>query len=140
MSTTIGGNRSRLTRSIVLGVVTVGVLAAIAIGGNHLWQKHSGPTQASAADCALAQSIVDQAQKLPKGEAAVDKWRKDMHDLRIGTDMDGFLGIEVSVYERWAAEKATGKGKPPTAAEFRTMETEANRHCDKKVVFPPISS
>jgi hypothetical protein len=139
MSTTVGGNRTHLTRTIVLGIVTIGVLAAVAVGGNHLWQKRFGPTQASAADCALAQSIVDQAQQLPKDEAAVAKWQKDMHDLRFGTKMDGFLGIQVSVYEQWAGRKATGEGLPPTAAEFRAMETEANRHCDKKVVFPPIS-
>ena len=43
-------------------------------GGHYAWQEYNGPADASAADCKLAQQIIDKAQTPPSDKAQVQKW------------------------------------------------------------------
>jgi hypothetical protein len=141
MSThTVFDNRPKLLRLVGLGVLTVAILTAVAVGGNYAWQKRFGPSQASPADCALAQKIIEEAQTLPADQAKVDQWLKEKHTQRFADMKDGYLGLQISRYEYWAGVKATGNGERPTTAEFADMTKEANSHCDKPLTIPAVRS
>ncbi|MFG3252508.1 hypothetical protein [Streptomyces sp. NPDC048172] len=129
----------------VLGVVAAVVLAAAVAGGAYVWQQRDGASQASAADCALAQKIVDQAGQLPedKDEDAVTKWQKDTQDLRRSKMEDGYLGLQIAKYEGWAVAHARGEGAAPSEAKQKETADTANSHCadaDRTLRFPPIGS
>lgn len=134
---------SRNKKALVFGiVVAVVVMAAVGVGGAYWWQRDA-PSQASAADCALAQKIIDEAQELPGDKAAVAKWRKDTRDLRIAEMKDGYLGLRIATYEQWAADRATGAAEAPTKRELADMAHKANSHCteaERTLVIPPIAS
>jgi hypothetical protein len=127
----------RYAVSAVVGAVFVVILALIA---SYAWEQHFTPSRASAADCQLAQAIIDQAQRLPHSRAADEAWLTDMHNLRMARMKDGYLGLQVARYEGWAAARATGTGELPTAAEFRDMVHEANSHCATKLTIPAIKA
>ncbi|UUU32303.1 hypothetical protein JIX56_21665 [Streptomyces sp. CA-210063] len=135
---------SRSKKALVFGIsLAVVVMAAVGIGGAYWWQQRDAPSQASAADCALAQKIIDEAQELPADEAAVAKWRKDTRDLRIAEMKDGYLGLRIATYEQWAADHATGTAEAPTKQELADMTKTANSHCteaERTLVVPPIAS
>jgi hypothetical protein len=128
---------SAAPRIVLAGFAAVAIVAAV-LGGAYLWHRHFAPSQASAADCALAQNIIDQAQHLPSDPAAVAKWENDMHNLRMAKMKDGYLGGNISSYEIWAGDKATGKGQLPTAQEFNSDTAAANSHCATKLTFPAL--
>jgi hypothetical protein len=132
------GNR----KAQAFGLVVIAILMAVTAGGAYWWYQRNLPSQASAADCALAQTIIDQAQTLPRDKAAVEKWQKDTRQLRITQLKDGFLGVEIAGYEGWAANRATGEGPTPTKQELAEMTKNANSHCEaakRTLVFPPIA-
>src|SRR3954469_21911633 len=98
------------TRILVIGVVTVAVLSGVGFGLNYLWESHYRPTQASAADCKLAQQIVDETQTPPSDKAQVQAWMEELHKARRGVMVDQGLSTEIGYYVRWAAVKAAGEG------------------------------
>lgn len=126
------------TRGIVLGILTLTIVAAVAFGGNYLWQKWFGPSQASAADCALAQTIIDQGKALTSDQAAAEEWARQMHDLRYSSMEDGYLGLQISRYEGMIIHQKTGLYDPVTEADARDMREQANSHCAKDLTFPPL--
>ncbi|WP_460066690.1 hypothetical protein [Streptomyces sp. YKOK-I1] len=133
----------RRTRAIVLGSVALAFTAVLAAGAGLWWQEHNRPSQASKADCALAQRIVDDAQHLPTDRAAVERWEQDTMRMRRAQMKDGYLGFRVAQYEVWAADKAKGEGTPPSDRKVLTLSDKANEHCaDAKVAisFPPLAS
>jgi hypothetical protein len=140
---TVVNTTKRRFSTIGFGIAGAVFAIVIVLIGAYAWQKHNAPSQASAADCRLAQSIVDQAQKLPNDKAADEKWLRDMHNLRMAQMKDGYLGAQIFAYETWAAVKASGgaaEGDLPTPKEFTHMVNEANSHCATKLTFPPITS
>ncbi|MFD4559868.1 hypothetical protein ACFWP5_37070 [Streptomyces sp. NPDC058469] len=127
---------------LVFGIVAAVVLAGAGIGGAYWWHQRNLPSQASAADCSLAQDIIDRAQKLPHDKTAVAKWQKDMHDLRTAKMSDGYLGLEISSYEAWSANRATDTGTAPSKDELKSVRKNANSHCTavkRTLVFPTIA-
>ncbi|WP_033320551.1 hypothetical protein [Streptomyces yerevanensis] len=135
---------SRNKKALVFGiVVAVVVMAVVGVGGAYWWQQRNAPSQASAADCALAQKIIDEAQELPGDKAVVAKWRKETRDLRISEMKDGYLGLRIATYEQWAADHATGAAEAPTKQELADMTKTANSHCTeakRTLVVPPIAA
>ncbi|MEU1183572.1 hypothetical protein ABZ464_39235 [Streptomyces sp. NPDC005820] len=135
--------RPRRTKAIVLGSVALAFTVALTTAAGFWWQEHNRPSQASKADCALAQRIVDDAQRLPGDKAAVDKWEQDTMRMRRAQMKDGYLGYNVAQYEEWATDKAKGDGTPPSDKEVLRLSDKANEHCaDAKVAitFPPLAS
>ncbi len=114
---------------LTLGVLTVVVLGGIAFGVNYVWQKHFGPTPASAADCRLAQKLIDQAGTAPKVDAEAEKWEQDIRQVRYTRFKDDGISTQVGYYVYWSRVKATGVGELPTAKEFQHMKDEALGHC-----------
>ncbi|WP_326807653.1 hypothetical protein OHB04_15665 [Streptomyces sp. NBC_01775] len=140
--TTIDSKAPRNRKAWVLGVVAAVFLAALG-GGTYWWQQRSQPSQASAADCALAQKIVDQTRNLPKDKDAVTKWQQDTQDLRHKKMRDGYLGLQISKYESWAAEDAKGQGPAPKKSKQKETADTANSHCKdakRTLTFPPVGS
>ncbi|MFJ8107220.1 hypothetical protein [Streptomyces sp. NPDC096132] len=135
--------RPRRTKAIVLGSLVLALSAVLATAAGFWWQERNRPSQASKADCALAQQIVDDAQKLPGDKVAVDKWEQDTMKMRRARMKDGYLGFNVAQYEEWATDKARGEGTPPSDKQVLKLSDKANEHCaDAKVAitFPPLAS
>jgi hypothetical protein len=129
MSTTYSDKNSRRMRSIIFAVLTVLVLAGVAFGVNYVWQQRFGPTPASAADCRLAQQLIDQAKSAPSEEAEAEAWEADIRKVRYAKLQDDGLSTQVGRYVSYARAKATGQGERPTADDFTTMKKEALGHC-----------
>ncbi|MGW5868833.1 hypothetical protein ACWFRJ_42590 [Streptomyces sp. NPDC055239] len=145
MSDTVPGTvakRRHNPKIWITGIIAALVLAAAA-GGAYWWNERSKPSQASAADCALAQKIIDGAQDLPGDKADVAKWLKDTQELRRKGMTDGYLGLQVAKYESWAADNATGEAKAPSKSVQQKTADTANSHCTdsgRTLRFPPIGS
>jgi len=128
---------------LTLGAVTIVLLAGVAFGVNYLWQKRFGPTTASAADCKLAQQLIDKAQTPPTDKVAAQKWDDEIRQIRYTQLVDQGVSTQVGRYVRWERAKATGDGALPTAEEFKNMKDEAIGHCDDSGVdlkIPAIAS
>jgi predicted negative regulator of RcsB-dependent stress response len=131
-------------KALALGIAALLVLGAVIAGGAYWWNQRNAPSQASAADCALAQKIVDEAQKLSGDKAAVEKWEKETTKLRYARMKDGYLSAQIAQYAFWAASHALGKddevAPPKKQAEMRDT---ANSHCTeakRTLAIPPIGS
>ncbi|MFJ9624848.1 hypothetical protein [Streptomyces sp. NPDC101181] len=130
-------------RTWIVGAAAAAVLAGAVGGGALWWNERSRPSQATAADCALAQKIIDGAQDLPAEKTDVAKWLKDSQELRRENMEDGYLGAQISKYESWAADHATHTGRGPSAPELRKTADTANAHCEdagRTLDLPPIGS
>nr|WSY55149.1 hypothetical protein OG999_36805 [Streptomyces sp. NBC_00886] len=117
------------------------ILVVAGAGGAYWWHQHNLPSQASAADCALAQKIIDEAQTQDK--STVKKWMESMHDLRKAQMKDGYLGLQIARYEGSMAAHLTGEDEVPTKAELADMSAQANSHCTavkRTLVFPPLAA
>ncbi|MEU3983518.1 hypothetical protein AB0F77_26130 [Streptomyces sp. NPDC026672] len=128
------------TKALVFGIAAVFLVSAGA-GGAYWLHQRGLPSQASAADCDLAQKIIDEAQT--QDRSTVVKWTEDMHDLRMEKMKDGYLGLQIARYEDSVAAHLTGKGEAPTKAELADMSKQANSHCtgvEHTLVFPPVAA
>ncbi|MGP4049988.1 hypothetical protein [Streptomyces sp. 2A115] len=143
VSTPTRNKPTRNNRSILVGLIATLFLTVIAVAGSNWWNERSAPSQASKADCALAQKIVDDAQELPSGKAAVEEWWQSTGELRRSQMKDGFLSAQISIYEGWAFQHAKGEGTAPAEREVDQLTKKANTHCTDagvKLAFPPIAS
>ncbi|OJF13217.1 flagellar basal body-associated FliL family protein [Couchioplanes caeruleus] len=128
---------------LVAGLIAVVLMVGAVVAGAYLWRRYQAPSQASAADCALAQSIIDRARQVPRDKAAAEKWAAETRQMRITGMKDGYLGALVAQYEGWAVASATGEGRPPAPREVTDLRDEANGHCEeagRTLTFPPIVS
>lgn len=141
--TAAGPKAPRGRKLWALGVAAAVVLAVLGAGGAYWWQERGKPSQASAADCALAQDILDRTRQLPREKDAVTKWQKNTRELRSEKMKDGYLGLQISKYESWAAEHAKGESQGPGKAELKKTADAANSHCteaERTLTFPTVGS
>lgn len=130
MSTVTPEGRGRTyTAPLVGGVVALTVVAAVALGGNYLWQRGFGPATATKADCVLAQELIDEAGAAPSDPARAKDWEQDLREVRDATFDDEQLSLQVGKYLYWARVRATGVGSRPTAEQFSDVVGEAKEHC-----------
>lgn len=130
-------------RYAVLGLVAVVVLGGVAFGVNYLWQKRFGPTAASAADCRLAQELINRAQTPPAEPAAAEAWERDIREIRYAQFTNDGISTEVGRYVYWQRVVATGEGERPTAEKYATMKKNALGHCENsgvKLRIPDLKS
>ncbi|MER6086886.1 hypothetical protein [Streptomyces bluensis] len=135
--------KNQKKKAIIFGSVAAAFLVAISAAGGYWLYERKQPSQASKADCALAQRIVDGAQDLSHDKAAVDEWEKDTRQLRRSQMKDGYLGFRIAQYELWAALRAKGEGTPPADKQVKELADKANRHCvdaGVTLTLPPIAS
>ncbi|GAA3594420.1 hypothetical protein GCM10022223_06830 [Kineosporia mesophila] len=135
-------------RDIVLGVLTLALLAGIYFGGTAVWQKYRGPSQATAADCRTAQQLVDTMQHLPKGKAAL-KASYTQERKTWNTISDGYLQAPISGYMS-AAYAVAGNDTEQLAIyndpadpwgqdDWDDLIDTANSHChDRELTIPQI--
>ncbi|MEU1302060.1 hypothetical protein [Streptomyces shenzhenensis] len=134
---------SRNKKATILGVVAAAFLVALSAAAGYRLYERARPSQASEADCVLAQRIVDGAQELSHDKAAVGEWEQSTAQLRRSRMKDGYLGFRIAQYEVWAALKAKGEGTPPADKEVKELADRANRHCEDAGVtltLPAIAS
>ncbi|GAB2947293.1 hypothetical protein GCM10023080_002420 [Streptomyces pseudoechinosporeus] len=130
-------------KAILFGVIAALFLTALAVAGSRWWNERNEPSQASKADCVLAQKLVDEAQELPSGKAAVEEWWQSTGELRRSQMKDGHLSAQISIYQGWAFLNAKGEGTPPADREVDKLAKKANGHCADagvKLAFPPVAS
>lgn len=130
MTTGTRSGNTRWTYLLTLATVTVAGLTAIAIGAGALWQRYTGPTRASTADCELAQQLFDRAQTAPADGAQAERWEREIRQIRYTRLADEGLSTEVGRYVAWSRVRATGTGERPTAEQFDRMKDEALGHCE----------
>jgi hypothetical protein len=128
--TTDAPSKTNWARLAILGLVSVVVLSGVAFGVNYLWQKRFSPTTASAADCELAQRLIDRAQTPPTEAAAAEQWEKEIREIRYSQFENDGISTEVGRYVSWQRIIATGEGERPTAERYATMKKNALGHCD----------
>ncbi|WP_430790497.1 hypothetical protein [Actinoplanes sp. G11-F43] len=118
------------SRLAALAVLTVVVLAGVAYGVNYLWDKRFGPTSASAADCTLAQQLIDRAQTPPTDAAAAEKWAQEIRQIRYTQMVDQGISTQVGWYVQWQTIKATGAPERPREGQLEEIYELAAGHCD----------
>jgi hypothetical protein len=136
--------RPRRRLAFLIGSLAFVVLVGAGVAGGSWWHERKQPSQASKADCALAQQIIDGAQQLPTDDKqAVDKWEKDTATLRRARMKDGYLGFTIAQYEGWATTKAKGGTGELTKKDLLHIADQANSHCAEAEVtleFPALNS
>ncbi|MEV1063263.1 hypothetical protein [Streptomyces sp. NPDC050263] len=141
MSVSTVPTSNRTKKAVLSGAIAAVILVAAAVAGNYWWTEHNRPSQASKADCALAQQLVDAAKEIPSDKAGVAKWEKTVQKGRAQLK-DGYLASSISNFHGMAAAKAKGEGAPTEKMLTETSD-KANEHCADAVVvitFPPLSS
>ena len=118
---------SRLVSFVILAAV---VLGGVAYGVNFLWDKRFGPTTASAADCRLAQQLIDKAQLPPTDAAGLEKWEQEIRQVRYTRLDDEGLSTQVGRYVHWKGVQSTGGTDRPDPGELDEITDLAIGHCD----------
>ncbi|MER5436849.1 hypothetical protein [Streptomyces sp. NPDC002588] len=144
MTVTVSAQNNKASKGtkILIGGVAAALVMVLGGGGAYWWHEHNKLSQASMADCQLAQKIVDEAQNPPSDKAALEKWYKNAQQRRsrIG---DGYLAANVSNYDGWAYLNAKGEGNPPSKDDVKKLEDTADRHCIEAgidISLPAIAS
>jgi hypothetical protein len=118
------------SKHITFGILTAIILAGVAFGVNYLWDKRFGPTAASAADCTLAQQLIDKAQTPPTAEPQAEEWEQQIRQVRYTQFENDGISTEVGRYVRWSRVRATGSAMRPDAGELDEITELAVGHCD----------
>ncbi len=92
------------------------------------------PSDASAADCRLAQQLIDRAQNPPTDPVAAETWTQEIRQIRNTQLEDLGISTEVAKYVAWRRNKATGQGNLPTAEDFAEMKELAIGGCENSGV------
>jgi hypothetical protein len=144
MTTTMPATPDRKRSRLVLGAVTAVTVAALAAGAAYWWQGRDELSQASAADCRLAQHIVTEAGEISAGPVPeAEKWWRETGTERRAKMKDGYLGAKIAQYEGWALETARKSPEAPSAKDVKKLQEEARGHCvDSGVTLtmPPLGS
>ncbi|MGW2133720.1 hypothetical protein [Streptomyces coelicoflavus] len=130
-------------RRILVGTVLTTALAAAA-GAGYWWYERGLPSQASAADCRLAQRISAEAHEVASGSSRdAEDWARETATVRRSRMRDGYLGFRVAQYESWAVLTAQDSPRTPSAEDVRSLQDKARRHCTRsgvEVSMPPLGS
>ncbi|MEU4655955.1 hypothetical protein AB0G32_18740 [Streptomyces sp. NPDC023723] len=122
-------NRKR--NRLVIGAATAVIAAALVAGAGYWWQDRDELSQASAADCKLAQRIITEAEKISTGSASdAQKWWEKTGDERRANMKDGYLGAKISNFEGWALETAKKSSEAPSAKALKDLQKQAQGHCE----------
>ncbi|GIE77273.1 hypothetical protein Aph02nite_32230 [Actinoplanes philippinensis] len=116
--------------NVAFVVLAAVVLAGVAYGVDYLWDKRFGPTAASAADCRLAQELIDKAQNPPSDAAEGEKWEQQIRQIRYTRLENDGISTEVGKYVHWSMVRATGDPARPPAGTLEEMTELAIGHCE----------
>lgn len=143
MSTVTTPKSNRRTRTAVLASVLAAVTLTTVGAAGYWWYDRNQESQASAADCRLAQRIATEAQEVAAGPAKdAEKWGRETADERRSTMKDGYLGFNIAQYEAWAVLTAQESPDAPTPKEVKALQQKAQSHCDDSGVtlsMPPFT-
>jgi hypothetical protein len=136
--------RKRVIMSAAAAVLTL----AVAGGAGYWYHEYKKPSQASAADCELAQDIINGAQQISTGPVPdAEQWAKKTGDQRRKEMKDGYLGLNIATYEGWAVETAkqhAGRSaEVPTEQDVKDTQSKAQGHCSDAGVtltMPPLGA
>ncbi|MEU4624727.1 hypothetical protein AB0G04_32735 [Actinoplanes sp. NPDC023801] len=118
------------SRHITFGLLTAIILAGVAFGVNYLWDKRFGPTAASAADCRLAQELIDKAQNPPTDPVEAEKWEQQIRQVRYTRFENDGISTQVGSYVHWNRVKATGAPERPDPGTLDEITELAIGHCE----------
>ena len=118
------------SKLVTFGILTVIVLGGVAFGVNYLWDKRFGPTTAAAADCRLAQQLIDRAQTPPADVAEAEKWEQQIRQVRYTRFENDGISTQVGRYVYWSRVRSTGDSTRPPAGELDEITELATGHCE----------
>jgi hypothetical protein len=118
------------SKHITFGILTAIILAGVAFGVNYLWDKRFGPTAASAADCTLAQQLIDKAQTPPTDAAQAEQWEQQIRQVRYTQMENDGISTEVARYVYWSRIRATGDPSRPDPGTLDEITELAIGHCE----------
>ncbi|MBT2415623.1 hypothetical protein J7I94_34705 [Streptomyces sp. ISL-12] len=122
-------NRKR--NRLIIGAATAVIAAALVAGAGYWWQQKDALSQASVADCKLAQRIITEGKQISTGSAAdAQKWWERTGDERRAQMKDGYLGAKISNYEGWALATAKKSSEVPSAKDVKDLQEKAQGHCE----------
>jgi hypothetical protein len=125
-------------RLVTFGFVAVLLIVGVGLGVNYAWKELRAPTSASAADCELAQQLLDKAGSMPSDVQRANDLEVEIRATRYARFEDDGISTEVGKYVHWKAVKATGQGEKPTRDDYDQMVRNAKGHCDdqRDLVIP----
>ncbi|MFG2516762.1 hypothetical protein [Streptomyces sp. NPDC048584] len=142
--TTAPATPDRGRNRLVIGAATAVIAGALVAGAGYWWLDRDELSQASAADCRMAQRIITEAEEISTGPAPDARtWWKKTGDERRAQMKDGYLGAKVSRYEGWALATAQKSPEAPSAKDVRDLEEETRGHCSDSGVtlsMPPLGA
>ncbi|MFF1277554.1 hypothetical protein ACFVZC_29785 [Streptomyces marokkonensis] len=143
VDTSPAGTARRRNRTVI-SAVAAALAAALVAGTGYWWYERSLPSQASAADCRLAQRIATEARQIASGPAAdAETWARKIATERRSKMKDGYLGLRVSQYEAWALLTAQKSPDAPSAQDVGKYQDKAREHCAQSgvtVSMQPLGS
>ncbi|MFF6999571.1 hypothetical protein ACFY93_32185 [Streptomyces sp. NPDC008313] len=121
---------ARRRNRIIVGAIVAALATGLVAGASYWWNERGRPSQASAADCRLAQRIATEARKIASGPAADAKtWVRKTATERRREMKDGYLSFRVAQYEEWALLTARKSPDAPSAKDVHEYQDKAREHC-----------
>jgi hypothetical protein len=143
METTHATNNRRRNR-VIIGAAVAALTLSLAGGAGYWWHERNRPSQASAADCRMARTIITEAQQVSAGPAPkAEKWEQQTAPRRRTHMKDGYLGYNIAQYEAWAVLTAQKSPEAPSVKDVRALEGKARGHCADSGVsltMPPLGA
>ena len=124
--------RNKIARLIAFAIVAIVVVGCVGLGVTLAWQAWRGPTQASKADCDLAQQLLDRAATVPADKAQAKALEVEIRNVRYTKFEDpqnSGISTEVGRYVSWKVRKVTGEAELPTRDQYDEMVKNAKGHC-----------
>lgn len=141
---TTPATKIRTRNRVVIGAVAAALTLSLAGGAGYWWHERNQPSQASAADCRMARTIITEAQQVSAGPAPeAEKWERQTAQRRRTQMKDGYLGFNIAQYEAWAVLTAQKSPESPSARDLRDLEDKARAHCADSGVdltMPPLGA
>lgn len=135
------GKPKKTVRLIAFTFIAIVVVGGVGLGVNYAWQSWRGPTQASKADCDLAQQLFDKAAQVPSDKEKAKALELEIRNIRYTKFEDpenSGISTEVGKYLSWKVHKAIQEGDLPTREKYGEMVKNAKGHCrgERDLVIP----
>ncbi|CAM5708461.1 hypothetical protein STENM36S_03386 [Streptomyces tendae] len=136
--------KTRRRNRVVIGAAGAALTLSLAGGAGYWWHERNQASQASAADCRMARTIITEAQQVSAGPAPeAEKWERRTAQRRRTEMEDGYLGYNIAQYESWAVLTAQKSPEAPSAEDVRDLQDKARGHCADSGVsltMPPLGA
>ncbi|MFI6095687.1 hypothetical protein ACIA8G_09050 [Lentzea sp. NPDC051213] len=124
--------QKKTVRLIAFTFAAIVVVGAVGFGVTYAWQIWRGPTQASKADCDLAQQLLDKVVQVPAEPDKAKALEVEIRNVRYTQFEDpksSGISTEVGRYIAWRVNTVTKQSPAPTREQYDEVVKNANGHC-----------